>query len=269
MIPRPLLVPVLLLLAGCGVGGAGGGDPAVAAAADDTRGTWQVLDLASGAAQAAEAAPARSQALAFRRVRLAGWTGSASGAFARQDGEDGLAAVPVGSGFYIAACELTRAQWRLLAGSTPWVGLPGADAAGGEDLPALGLSFTQVGAALAAWNAAHGPHLRLPSPAEWEVAARAGGAASFPWGEERRGAVAGRYAVTADTDTAPQVVGSRLPNALGLFDLCGNAWEWDAAGDLRGGSWGDPLSLARPAARAGLLPDSQHAAVGVRLVYLP
>ncbi|MFM9967803.1 MAG: formylglycine-generating enzyme family protein [Burkholderiales bacterium] len=88
-----------------------------------------------------------------------------------------------------------------------------------------------------------GKRYRLPSEAEWEYAARAGATGARNWGERIDEGCA--YAnigdaslkreqgveafVTCDDGqvfTAP--VGSYRPNAFGLYDVLGNAWEWTA-----------------------------------------
>lgn len=258
-------------LAGCGTG------DGPSAAIEDTRAAWQVLDLETGtvrqAATLADAAGAAYQDrfIAFRLVRP-GTVAIGAGIFARQDDELAVAAMAV-EPVYLAVCELTRAQWRRLAGNEPWQGLPGATA-GGDDLPALGLAADAVGTALAGWNAVHGHHLALPTAVQWEAAARAGSAASFPWGEAHDAGTIAAYAVTWETGVrtgavAPRPVGGRLANAWGFHDLCGNAWELVADGSARGGSWADALSLARPANRLDLDPAAALPTVGVRLAYRP
>jgi formylglycine-generating enzyme len=77
---------------------------------------------------------------------------------------------------------------------------------------------------------------RLPSEAEWEYAARAGGGTTYAWGEE----VQPEGRLMANTwqghfpyqntgangwvGTSP--VGSFPPNGFGLSDMIGNVWEW-------------------------------------------
>lgn len=167
--------------------------------------------------------------------------------------------------FLIGVFEVTQEQWSHLAPSTPWVGIPTTivPATTGTGIPAYNLSAAQVIQAITV----SGLPLRLPSGDEWEAAARAGGSTLFTWGEEISGAQPTSQAVTVGAATFV-AVGSKAANALGLYDIHGNAWELADDGDIfaRGGSWLDPISQSRCANQAAIPFNASHPLAGVRLV---
>lgn len=66
---------------------------------------------------------------------------------------------------------------------------------------------------------------RLPTEAEWEYACRAGGKTSFFWGNEAK--KASEYAWFYDNSSGSyQKVGTKKPNAWGIYDMAGNVAEW-------------------------------------------
>lgn len=132
---------------------------------------------------------------------------------------------------------------------------------------------------------------RLPTDAEWSQAvglpAEQGGTPAekdgrlkgvYPWGAEWPPKVgAGNYpnSLTYDRFEKTAPAGSFRPNALGLFDLGGNVWEWcedwsDSSQKtrvLRGGSWfmNLPASLFS-SYRRHMPPDERSNDVGFRVV---
>ncbi len=149
-----------------------------------------------------------------------------------------------------------------------------------------------------------GKTYRLPTEAEWEYACRAGTTTRYYSGDDpetlaKVGNVADtvygekipdrRYTIKASDGyvfTAP--VGQFKPNAFGLYEMHGNAWQWcadrydaeyyaksplnDRTGPdsssyrvLRGGSWDTGANGARSASRYGDSADFRGDATGFRV----
>lgn len=79
----------------------------------------------------------------------------------------------------------------------------------------------------------------LPVEAEWLYACRAGTTTKFYWGDEVDDRYLWHRCNTDGTGTRP--VARKLPNAWGLYDMVGNAWEYcrveDTCWASRGASW--------------------------------
>jgi formylglycine-generating enzyme required for sulfatase activity len=275
-----LLMLVVLALAACtGVGGGSSGSGPVdglVGAVDVSRAEYLVVEIATGRAEGRrEIADLRTNPvyrdakMVFRRVPAAIARLGSGGTRAWGQGDEPDRTVTVRE-TYLAVFETTRAQWRRLGGGDPAAAIAPAALAGGTDeqLPVAGVSLNAARALMAA-----GPlrgRLALPGDDEWERAARADGG-TFAWGEDRDEATVGRFARVRQTaaGSGPERPGAREPNALGLFDMAGNLWEWTDAGELRGGSWSDGLAMARPANRVQIDEDTAHALAGVRFAYVP
>ena len=171
------------------------------------------------------------------------------------EGEPGGVSVPV-QAFRIDAREVTVDQYRACveAGkcSTPLTHEQNQYCNYGNptrgDHPVNCLDWDQ---ALAYCRAQGG---RLPTEPEWEKAARAGAKTRYPWGRN----ASCKEAILDEVSPAPAPrepdgcyrdstwpVASRAPNALGLYDMSGNAGEWTA-------NWYAPDALTAYYARGDL-----------------
>lgn len=165
------------------------------------------------------------------------------------------------AGFWVGRTEVTVGQFRRFVKETGYV----TDAEGGdsrftwknpgfrqaEDHPVVYVSYNDA-RRYAQWAG-----VDVPTEAEWLYACRAGTTTKFYWGDILDDRYLWHRCNTEGTGTRP--VATRLPNAWGLYDMVGNAWEYCQVGDstcwaLRGGSWTRcPQYRTRTGAMTGVL----------------
>ena len=121
--------------------------------------------------------------------------------------------------FYIGKYEITQGQWKKVMGSNPSY-FQGDKVEDNADLhPVESVSWQDVQVFIKKLNALDKNNTyRLPTEFEWEYAARAGADDDISWNEIRASAVIGTNKTSE--------VGTKKPNAWGLYDTLGNVWEW-------------------------------------------
>jgi formylglycine-generating enzyme required for sulfatase activity len=156
--------------------------------------------------------------------------------------------------------------------------------------PVINVSWDDAQQYVAWFSKMTGRPYRLLTEAEWEYAARAGSTTALPWGEEIGTGNAdcnGCGSKWDNRETSP--VGSFAPNAFGLYDTAGDAWQWvqdcyhddyNAAPNdgsawtsndcgshiVRGGSWYDGPQTVRSAYRVGDATVNRNSSLGFRIV---
>ncbi len=206
--------------------------------------------------------------------------------------------------FLMGKYPVTQAQWQVVA-TLPKVNVdlqPDPAHFKGKNRPVEQVSWYEAVEFCDRLSRKTGKPYRLPSEAEWEYACRAGTTTPFHFGETLTSDLA-NYDGNYTYGNGPKGtyreqktgVGSFPPNALGLYDMHGNVWEWcidhwhDSYGGflgkaptdgsawlsnnkyatrlLRGGSWGDAPWDCRSASRFNN-PGLASVDIGFRVVYV-
>ena len=263
------------------------------------RETWTEED-AAGRTSATKLAPGqvfqecapcpRMVVLPARSFRM----GSRMGEWDRQANEMSVRRARIPAPFAVGIHEVTFAEWDACVAAGGCGGYrPNDEGWGRGTRPVVNVSQRDA-RRYARWLSERtGEEYRLPTEAEWEYAARAGTLTARHWGEGERSQCWhsngwGEVAQCSDGHDHTAPVGSYIPNAFGLYDVLGNAWEWTEScwrgvhvgmneaerdrlhsrrhlgfipfgalrdcsrGVLRGGSWHSGYENIRSASRLGL-----------------
>jgi formylglycine-generating enzyme required for sulfatase activity len=171
-------------------------------------------------------------------------------------------------GFYVDVRPTTNAEYARFVAATghpappSWPG--GSCPPGLAPHPVVTVSWADV-SAYAHWSAK-----ALPTPAQWEKAARGPSGSPYPWGDHvgvaRANLRESRVGATTPVDRYDEGM-----SVYGVYDLCGNVWEWtQGAGpqrrELRGGSYRTPLHQAAVFRGVDAAEDLKRPDIGFRCV---
>jgi len=188
-------------------------------------------------------------------------------------------------GFWIGKYEVTQAQYEEIMGNF-WFAFEG------DNNPAEMISWYDAVEFCENISYMTGDNYQLPTEAHWEYACRAGSETAFYWGADD--SRIGDYAWWGENSgNTTHIVGSKQPNAWGLYDMIGNVFEWtltdyegypyvwddgrnDLTGDgmrvIRGWSCADGFNFTkncRSAWRYPYSPDVQNYDLGFRCIRIP
>lgn len=130
--------------------------------------------------------------------------------------------------FYINKYELRWSEWKAIMGEENSLGYYWHDSSHySPQQPMSNFTYVEVLAYISRLNTLTGLNFRLPNEAEWEYAAKGGNhSKEYAYsGSNNPDEVAWYRGDEFDSMYEPSPVGQKLPNELGLYDMCGNVSE--------------------------------------------
>ena len=182
------------------------------------------------------------------------------------------------SSYHIGETPVTQALWEAVMGSNP-------SKFKGDNLPVETVSWNDCQEFIQKLNQLTGKKFRSPTEAEWEYAAR-GGKHHSPYKYAGSNSLDEVAWYGGNSGGATHSVKTKKPNALGIYDMSGNVWEWcqdwyeeysDSAQTdskdpsegsirvLRGGSWNINARYSRVSYRSIFGPAYRDFSSGFRL----
>ena len=197
--------------------------------------------------------------------------------------------VTISKDFYLGETEVTQALWYAVMGQKPttdgdyqWTSSKGL----GDNYPAYYITWDDCQEFIAKLNQLTGLTFRLPTEAEWEYAARGGNKATTQTLYSGSNTIDDVAWYDDNSSSKANQVAAKSANALGLYDMSGNVWEWcydrygsygsgartDPTGPTsgpyrvhRGGSYGNYSWNCRVSYRYYSSPDGRYNNFGLRL----